>query len=78
MVVSDFGIKRLSGCSQLEYVNLSGCKYLSDLSVEYLAGNCKQIKVLNLTRNCKITDRTIQIIADNLFELEELYLYANA
>jgi len=77
-VVSDFAIKRLSACKELEFVNLSGCKYLSDLSVEYLAENCKQITVFNLTRNIKITDRSIQIIADNMFNLKELYLYANA
>ena len=31
--MSDFGVKRLTACKELEYVNLSGCKYVTDKSI---------------------------------------------
>ena len=77
-VISDFGIKRLSKCTKLDYVNLSGCKYLSDSSINHLTENCPDISVLNLTRMEGITDKSIEYISDRTPKLKELYLYACA
>lgn len=39
--VSDFGVRRIAtGCRKLTFVNLSGCKYLSDKSIVPLVENC--------------------------------------
>jgi hypothetical protein len=42
--VTDFAMKKVAvACKDLEYVNLSGCKYLSDSTVLALCENCPQI-----------------------------------
>jgi hypothetical protein len=42
--VTDFAMKKVAvACKDLEYVNLSGCKYLSDSTILALCENCPQI-----------------------------------
>ena len=42
--ITDFGLKKLAMVNpNLEYVNLSGCKYLSDSSIITLSQNCPNI-----------------------------------
>ncbi len=42
--ITDFAMKKVAmACKDLEYVNLSGCKYLSDSTVLALCENCPQI-----------------------------------
>eukprot|EP00347_Sterkiella_histriomuscorum_P014091 403362200 len=76
--VIDFGIKKLSSSNpNLSYVNLSGCKYLTDSSIIALCENCPEIYHLNITRIPKITKKSMESIA-SLKNLEYLNLYANS
>ena len=43
--LTDFSLKKMATqCKELEYVNLSGCKYLTDSSIIALSENCPGIK----------------------------------
>lgn len=62
----------------MEYVNLSGCKYITDEAVKVLVETCKGIYHLNLTRLPKLTQDGIQAISKaGLTNLQYLNLYAS-
>lgn len=47
--ITDFALKKVfTACKSLEFVNLSGCKYLTDSSISTLCENCP--KVTHLVR----------------------------
>ena len=76
--VNDFCIKKLAKmCADLQFVNLSGCKYVSDAAIKVLVDTCPNIYHLNLTRLPKLTDAGLIAIGKaNLRNLEYLNLYA--
>ena len=58
---------------------MSGCKYLSDSSIQVLAEFCKDIYHLNLTRIPQFTEAGLVHVAKaGLSNLEYLNLYANS
>ena len=77
--ITDFCVKKLAkACTELNFVNLSGCKHLSDASIAVLAESCPKIRHLNLTRLPKLTDKGMDKIANAGLDLQYLNLYANA
>ena len=78
--INDFCVKKLAQkCQSLEYVNLSGCKYLSDVAIKSVVDNCKRVHHLNLTRLPKLTHKGLEAVAKGgLTGLKYLNLYANA
>mmetsp|Transcript_7168 Transcript_7168/g.6263 ORF Transcript_7168/g.6263 Transcript_7168/m.6263 type:complete len:84 (+) Transcript_7168:408-659(+) len=75
--MTDFAVKKLAiSCPNLEYVNLSGCKYVSSSSIETLTSTCSNIYHLNLTRLPKLTEKPFDSIS-KLPKLAYLNLYAD-
>ncbi|KAJ0982756.1 hypothetical protein J5N97_011011 [Dioscorea zingiberensis] len=59
--ITDFGIKQLiKNCRQIVDLNLSGCKNISDQSLQMIADSYQELNVLNLT---SLTDRAYKNIA---------------
>ena len=62
--INDFCIKKIASASpELEIINLSGCKYLSDASITFLVQQCPKIRELNLTRLPKLTEKGLEAVA---------------
>ena len=77
--MTDPCVKKLAKNCPLTYVNLSGCKYLSDASItELIAHN--QLEHLNITRLPKVTAKTLEVLANSSSypTMTYLNLYANS
>ncbi|OMO68838.1 Leucine-rich repeat, cysteine-containing subtype [Corchorus olitorius] len=74
---TDIAIKHLvKNCKYIVDLNLSGCKNLSDKSLQLVADNYPELESLNLTRCVKITDSGLQLILIKCSCLQSLNLYA--
>ncbi|XVF55962.1 hypothetical protein PTKIN_Ptkin06aG0077900 [Pterospermum kingtungense] len=74
---TDIGVKHLvKNCKHLVDLNLSGCKNLSDKSLQLVADNYQELESLNLTRCVKMTDSGLQQVLVKCSFLRSLNLYA--
>lgn len=61
-------------CLRLERLTLTGCKSLSDNSLEFVLENCKNILALDLSGINKMSDKTLKVIANNCKKLQGMNL----
>ncbi|XP_050379589.1 LOW QUALITY PROTEIN: F-box protein At3g58530 [Argentina anserina] len=74
--VTDIGITHLvKNCKYIIDLNISGCKNLSDKSLQLVAQTYPDLESLNLTRCVKLTDSGLQQVL-NCSSLQSLNLYA--
>ncbi|XP_022745484.1 F-box protein At3g58530-like isoform X1 [Durio zibethinus] len=74
---TDIGVKHLvKNCKYIVDLNLSGCKNLSDKSLQLVADNYQELESLNLTRCVKMTDSGLQQVLVKCSFLRSLNLYA--
>ncbi|XVE96168.1 hypothetical protein REPUB_Repub02eG0198400 [Reevesia pubescens] len=74
---TDIGVKHLvKNCKYIVDLNLSGCKNLSDKSLQLVADNYQELESLNLTRCVKMTDSGLQKVLLKCSFLRSLNLYA--
>lgn len=62
----------------LNFVNLSGCRHLSDSSVTVVVESCPKIRHLDITRLPKMTDKGVEKVASAGLDLTYLNMYANS
>ncbi|XP_028948756.1 F-box protein At3g58530-like isoform X6 [Malus domestica] len=75
--VTDIGLAHLvKNCKHIVDLNVSGCKNLSDKSLQLIAQNYPELQLLNLTRCVKLTDSGLQQILHGCPSLHSLNLYA--
>uniref|UniRef100_A0A5B7BEX1 F-box/LRR-repeat protein 15-like leucin rich repeat domain-containing protein n=1 Tax=Davidia involucrata TaxID=16924 RepID=A0A5B7BEX1_DAVIN len=75
--VTAIGIEHLvKNCKHMVDLNLSGCKNISDKSLQLVADNYEELESLNLTRCIKLTDGGLQQILLKCSSLQSLNLYA--
>ncbi|KAK8562038.1 hypothetical protein V6N12_049091 [Hibiscus sabdariffa] len=75
--VTDIGVKHLvKNCKYIVDLNFSGCKHLSDKSLQLVADNYQELESLNLTRCVKMTDSGLQQVLIKCSFLQSLNLYA--
>lgn len=75
--IQDVGLRELSKCTKLEYVNLSSCAELTNESLSLLLQSCPQISVLRLKECAWVNDQTLEIISSYGRSLQELDLSSN-
>ncbi|WRX23223.1 Leucine-rich repeat - like 10 [Theobroma cacao] len=74
---TDIGVKHLvTNCKHIIDLNLSGCKNLSERSLQLVADHYQELESLNLTRCVKMTDSGLQQILIRCSFLRSLNLYA--
>jgi len=79
--VTDVGLCRVLRAQKgntLQFLSFSGCKRLSDETVQRVATSAMQLEVLDLTRCNKVTDFGVQMAFEYLSQLKVLRLYAMA
>ncbi|XP_042754239.1 F-box protein At3g58530 isoform X1 [Lactuca sativa] len=75
--VTDVGISHLvKNCKHILELNLSGCKGISDKSLQMVGDNYQHLELLDITRCIKITDGGLQHIMAKCSGLKSLNLYA--
>ncbi|KAL4558158.1 hypothetical protein LXL04_036356 [Taraxacum kok-saghyz] len=75
--VTDVGISHLvKNCKHIVELNLSGCKGISDKSLQMVGDNYECLELLDITRCIKITDGGLQHIMTKCSGLKSLNLYA--
>jgi len=65
-------------CTNLNFVNFSGCKHLTDTCISVVVESCPKIKHLNITRLPKLTDKGVEKVASAGLDLTYLNMYANS
>ncbi|XP_062112270.1 F-box protein At3g58530 [Humulus lupulus] len=74
---TDGGIRSLvKNCKHVVDLNLSGCKNISDKSLQLVAEHYPELEFLNLTRCVKLTDPGLRQILRSCSTLQSLNLYA--
>lgn len=71
-------ILRAQKGQSLHTLNFSGCKNLTDETIQRLAGRGQNLEVLDLTRCPQVTDIGIRLVGECLDKLRVLRLYAMA
>lgn len=66
----------VKNCKHIVDLNLSGCKNITDKSLQLIADNYPDLELLNLTRCIKLTDGGLQQILLKCSSLQSLNLYA--
>ena len=54
----------VNGCPHLTFINLSGCRSITDIGVSAIAEGCPHLTSINLTYCCKLTDIGVSAIAE--------------
>ena len=72
--ISDPYFLPVSKCHRLERLTLTGCKYLSDNSLEFVLESCKNILALDLSGIPRMTDKSLFVIANNCKKLQGMNL----
>jgi len=78
--VTDKGVCQIlrAQTGQLSALNFSGCKHLSDESVQRLVSRAQQLEILDLTRCPRVTEVGVRLVCECLDRLRVLRLYAMA
>eukprot|EP00933_Yihiella_yeosuensis_P057723 TRINITY_DN5774_c0_g1_i4.p1 TRINITY_DN5774_c0_g1~~TRINITY_DN5774_c0_g1_i4.p1 ORF type:complete len:349 (+),score=60.74 TRINITY_DN5774_c0_g1_i4:67-1113(+) len=71
-------VLRAQPCGNLQELCLSGCKHITDETVQRITGRARQLRVLDITRCPKVTATGIVLICECLEQLKILRLYAMA
>ncbi|XP_056684509.1 F-box protein At3g58530 isoform X2 [Spinacia oleracea] len=75
--VTDVGTQHLvKNCIHVIDVNFSGCKNISDKSMQLVADAYEELESLNITRCIKLSDSGLQYILQKCSSLKSLNLYA--
>eukprot|EP01087_Luapelamoeba_hula_P021434 TRINITY_DN7496_c0_g1_i1.p1 TRINITY_DN7496_c0_g1~~TRINITY_DN7496_c0_g1_i1.p1 ORF type:complete len:630 (-),score=41.42 TRINITY_DN7496_c0_g1_i1:3-1892(-) len=61
--INDYGLKIISACTALEYIDLRSCHEISDVGVEELTTHCTRLSTLQLKDCAKITNKSLWSIA---------------
>ncbi len=73
-MVTDESIEALSGCTNLESLNLVNCSNITDRAVQLLTQKCKSLRELNLSGCTQLTTRSITSLSMHAPQLESLGL----
>mmetsp|Transcript_598 Transcript_598/g.1398 ORF Transcript_598/g.1398 Transcript_598/m.1398 type:complete len:346 (+) Transcript_598:58-1095(+) len=79
--VTDRGVCRLlraQKCKEMRFLSLSGCKNISDETVQRVVSMCPKLDVLDLTRCPEVRDPGVLLVCGCLEQLRVLRLYAMA
>ncbi|CAL1128684.1 unnamed protein product [Cladocopium goreaui] len=71
-------VLRAQPCGRLQELCFSGCKFLSDETLQRIIGRAPHLQLLDLTRCPKVSDLGATLVCENLPELQIFRLYAMA
>ena len=72
--ISDPYFLPVAKCNRLERLTLTGCKNLSDSSLEFVLESCKNVLALDLSGITKMSDKTLKVISKNCKKLQGMNL----
>ena len=52
------------GCSNLKFIDISGCEMITDVGISWLAKGCKYIEYVNVSNCTKITNVGLRYLSE--------------